>query len=142
MKGECMLKGKCMPSSPSVIRLSASAIWLSVICGLLLRFHSEAFAQQATFTPQHVAKLRSVTAAEISPDGSRVAYVLSVPRVPLKEDDGPAWAELHVVTSDGASRPYVTGQVNVSAVAWRHDGEAISFLAKRSKDEHAALYVI
>lgn len=117
-----------------------SSIWL---LGLLLSFVCAiSAAQDTTFTTQHVAKLRMVTQSEISPDGSRVAYVLSVPRVSLKEDDGPAWAELHIVTSDGASRPYVTGQVNVSVVAWRPGGDEISFLAKRGKDEHAGLYVI
>src|SRR6516164_2046462 len=39
-------------------------------------------------TPKHVAKIRTVTAAEISPDGSRVAYVLSVPRRPIEDEDG------------------------------------------------------
>jgi dipeptidyl aminopeptidase/acylaminoacyl peptidase len=101
-----------------------------------------ASAQEDLFTPQHVARLRSVTAAAVSPDGGRVAYVLGVPREPFKDDDGPAWAELHVVTSDGASRPFVSGPVNVSAVDWRPDGKEISFLAKRGKDEHASLYAI
>src|SRR5262245_26976262 len=108
----------------------------------LLLVPSSVYGQEKAFTAHHVAKLRSVTAAEISPDGSRVAYVLSVPRVPLKEDDGPAWAELHVVTSDGVSKPYITGQVNVASLAWRTNGTEVSFLAKRGKDEHAGLYVI
>jgi dipeptidyl aminopeptidase/acylaminoacyl peptidase len=117
-----------------------STTWLS---GVLLAVSAiSAAAQETTFTPQHVAKLRMVTHAEISPDGSRVAYVLGVPRVPLKEDDGNAWAELHVVTSDGVSRPYVTGQVSVSVVAWRPGGDEVSFLTKRGKDEHTGLYVI
>jgi dipeptidyl aminopeptidase/acylaminoacyl peptidase len=111
-------------------------------CALLLARPSAGFAQETMFTPQHVAKLRTVTSAEISPDGSRVAYVLSVPRVPLKQDDGPAWAELHVVTTEGVSKPFVTGQVNVSAIAWRRDGREISFLAKRGKDEYTGLYAI
>jgi len=94
------------------------------------------------FTPRHVAKLRTVTAAEISPDGSRVAYVLSVPRRPLEDEDGPPWAQLLVVGKDGVSRAYVAGDVNVSAPAWMKDGRAIAFLARRGKDEHRCLYVI
>src|SRR5262249_15288093 len=93
-------------------------------------------------TPQDVAKLRVVTQVAVSPDGSRVAYVLSVPRRPLKDDDGPAWAELHVVGRDGPSRPFVAGEVNVGDVAWTRDGKSIAFLAKRGKDEHRALYLI
>ncbi|MCZ6652993.1 MAG: S9 family peptidase [Planctomycetota bacterium] len=94
------------------------------------------------FTFEHVAKTRSVTAAEISPDGSHVVYVLSVPRRPFKDDDGPAWAELHVVDTRGNSRPFVTGDVSVGSVAWTPDGRGISFLAKRGDDEHRSLYVI
>ena len=94
------------------------------------------------FTFEHVAKLRQVTVAKMSPDGAQIAYVLSVPRRPFEDDDGSAWAELHVVDTQGASRPFVTGQVNVGAVAWTPDGKGISFLAKRGKDEHKALYVI
>jgi len=37
-------------------------------------------AQDTLWTPQHVAKLRIVTEAVISPDGTHVAYVLAVPR--------------------------------------------------------------
>ena len=94
------------------------------------------------FTPQHVAKIRTVTAAEISPDGSRVAYVLAVPRRPLEDEDGAPWAELHVVSRDGVSHTYVAGDVNVSAPAWMKDGRSIAFLSKRGKDEYRSLYVI
>ena len=100
------------------------AKWASAAC-LEEASAAAAAGQDQTFTPQHVAKLRSVTAAEISPDGTRVAYVLSVPRQPLKEDDGAAWAELHVVGADGVSRPFAAGQVNVSAVAWTPDGRMV-----------------
>jgi len=93
-------------------------------------------------TPSDVAKLRSVSAVAISPDGSHVAYTLTVPRDPMAEADGPAWVELHVVGRDGVSRPFVTGDVNVSAVRWTRDGREISFLAKRARDEHRGLYLI
>jgi dipeptidyl aminopeptidase/acylaminoacyl peptidase len=99
-------------------------------------------ADREQFTPQVVAKIRAVTSAVISPDGSQVAYVLSVPRRPPVEDDGPAWAELHVVDKAGTSRPFITGEANVSDVAWTADGKSIAFLARRGKDEHKSLYMI
>jgi len=65
-----------------------------------------------------------------------------VPRRPGIDDDGPAWAELHVVDRAGKSRPFVTGKVNVGSVAWTPDGRGIAFLAKREGDDHRSLYVI
>ncbi|MCH8966374.1 MAG: S9 family peptidase [Planctomycetes bacterium] len=94
------------------------------------------------FTADHVAKLRSVSTAKVSPDGRHIAYVLSVPRRPYKDENGPSWSQLHVIGPDGTSRPYITGEGNVGAIQWTPDGHGISFLAKRGKDKHRALYVI
>ncbi len=93
-------------------------------------------------TPKDVARLRSVLSAQVSPDGQSVAYTLLVPRRLFEEDDGPAWVELHVWDARRGSRPFVTGQVNVSEVAWAPDGSAISFLEKRGKDKARCLYAI
>lgn len=96
-------------------------------------------------TLDQVAKMRSVGDFAVSPDGASVAYVLSQPRIPFEDDDGPGWAELHVIDQEGSvSRPFVTGEVNVSALQWRPDGTAISFLAKRGEDEEEkkGLYMI
>ncbi|MEE8551392.1 MAG: hypothetical protein V3T08_09095, partial [Gemmatimonadota bacterium] len=70
-------------------------------------------------TPRDVARVRSVSEAAIHPDGSMIAYTLSVPREPGRDEDGPAWSELHVVAFDGGEdRPFVTGEVNVSHIRW------------------------
>src|SRR5262245_27771415 len=109
---------------------------------LLLPFLQEP-AFKDTLTPQRVVTLKSVTSASVSPDGSRIAYVLSVPRQPGKDEDGPAWAELHLVDAKGGDpAPYVTGEVNVSNVEWTADGKGLSFLCKRGKDKARSLYVI
>jgi dipeptidyl aminopeptidase/acylaminoacyl peptidase len=107
----------------------------------LLVFAATAAAQER-FTPLHVAKIRTVAAVAISPDGQHAAYVLNVPRVPFQEEDGPAWDELHVVGRDGKSRPFVTGQVNVASVKWTPDGRGLLYLAKRSGDDTRAVHMI
>ena len=108
---------------------------------LLLASALTAVAQEA-FTPHHVAKIRTVAAAAVSPDGTEIAYTLVVPRIPFEDDDGPAWTELHVTTADGESRPYVTGAGNVAAVRWTPDGRGLVFLARRSGDDSRALYIV
>lgn len=94
-----------------------------------------------TFTPWHVAKLQTVVSAKISPDGSRIAYLVSVPRDLKKEKDGPAKTHLYVVDTNGNRRGYVTTE-SVSAIDWTPDGRHISFLAKRAGDKERALYAI
>ncbi len=94
-------------------------------------------------TPKQLAELRSMTSIEVSPDGTRVAAVRSVPRALFDEANGAPWAELLVIDlADGAVDPFITGETNVSAVAWVPDGSGISFIAKRDGDDHKALYVI
>lgn len=91
-------------------------------------------------TLKQIAELRQVGAVEISPDGSRIAYTLSVPRTPGTGEDGPAWSELHVSDLGGNSRPYIAGKVNVGSVGWSPDGSMVTFLSKRGDDETTRLY--
>ncbi|MHC5109232.1 MAG: prolyl oligopeptidase family serine peptidase [Planctomycetota bacterium] len=107
-----------------------------------LLFPSALYADSHIFTPEHVAKIRSVSTAEVSPDGKHIAYLLSVPRAPFDDENGGSWSQLHVVDTEGRSRPFITGEVNVASIAWTPDGRGISFLAKRGSDEHKSLYVI
>lgn len=100
-------------------------------------------ATNDVLTPSHVAALRSVTEAVISPDGTKVAYLASQPRKPGVDDDGDAWSELWVL--DGMSdrkKPFVTGKTSVEKVAWVPDGSQIAFLAKRGDDKFKSLYLI
>jgi len=113
------------------------AHWLIAVVGFSTAVHA-----QEVFSPAHVARTRVVSAAEMSPDGGLIAYVLSVPRDPFQEPDGPNWSELHVVDLEGKSRPFVTGRVHVSAVRWMPDGKSIAFLARRPGDKNTALYRI
>src|SRR5690606_19224708 len=105
-------------------------------------FAQPVLAANGGMTLEQLATLRTVTQATVSPDGGRIAYVLSVPRRVGVDDDGPAWGELHVVSRDGANRGYVTGQVNVGGLEWSPDGRSLYYLAKRQGDEARSLYRI
>ena len=93
--------------------------------------------------PSDVANLKYVTSAEVSPDGKSVAYLVAVPRRPLKDENGPAWSELHLLNSEtGISRPFITGEVSIGSPVWAPDGSAIYYTAKRNGDKAKALYRI
>jgi dipeptidyl aminopeptidase/acylaminoacyl peptidase len=94
-------------------------------------------------TPEDVVRIRSVGQVVVSPAGSHVAFTLSVPRVPFQDEDGPAWAELHVLdVASGGSRTFVGGQVNVSGIDWTPDGTTITYRARRPGDDRTSLYAI
>jgi dipeptidyl aminopeptidase/acylaminoacyl peptidase len=93
-------------------------------------------------TLEQIAKLEQVGQVEISPDGQNIAYTRIVPRRPGIDEDGPAWAELHVIDAAGQSRGFITGEVNIGQLAWMPDGSHVLFVATRGEDEHSALYRI
>src|SRR5690606_27304470 len=105
-------------SSPTGFSSAASAIFIVLLVLLPA-------AAQEKFTALHVARLRAVTSAQISPDGRHVAYLLSVPRKLPDQKDGTSWTELHVVDPQGNSRPFIAGEVDVSAIQWSPDGRYI-----------------
>ena len=110
---------------------TAARYCTAIAVSLVLLCAARSSAASELFTPRHVAQLKTVVSAEVAPAGAHVAYALVVPRQPLKDENGPAWVELHVVDTDGNSRPFVTGKVNVSGVQWTPDGKGIAFVAKR-----------
>lgn len=93
------------------------------------------------FTPDHIAKTKVVTSSVISPDGNHVAYTISVPADPKKENTVNR-NELHVVNlGTGESRPYYTGS-SVSGVNFRPGKGTITFLTRQSGEDRNALYEI
>ncbi|MBQ1783281.1 MAG: S9 family peptidase [Gammaproteobacteria bacterium] len=101
-----------------------------------------ASAHAATLSLEEIVGLRQVNEFTISPKGRFVAYVRHQPRDPLKDEDGPAWTELHLVDMMGHSRPFVTGQVKLAKLRWSGDGQRLFFIAKRGNDKLNSLYAI
>jgi dipeptidyl aminopeptidase/acylaminoacyl peptidase len=121
------------PPEPPMPRPTLSHLATLLIMAATL-LPSTVMAQSAPDRPplslEDTISLKRVTKVTISPNGDAVAYVVAVPRRLYEDPAGPAWAELHVVSTDGESRPYFSGQVEVSDVAWSADGNALWFVAK------------
>jgi dipeptidyl aminopeptidase/acylaminoacyl peptidase len=104
---------------------------------------SSAAPTTMAWTARDVEALHSVSAVALSPDGTRVAYTLSIPRRAWVEEDGTPWTELHVLdVATGQSSPFVTGKVNVGRIEWMPGSKSIAYLAKRDGDKETALYAI
>jgi len=89
-----------------------------------------------------VAKIKTVWQTAVSPNGKQVAYTVAVQRQPLKDPDGAAWTELHVLRDNGKSRRYVGGKTSVRSVSWSPSGKQLLFLTSRKGDKGSALYSI
>ena len=92
----------------TIFRTLGAAVALS----MTLAVPHAAVAQALTI--EDIVALKRVSGVRLSPDGSQVAYLLSVPREVYVDADGRAYTELHVVNLEGQSRPFVTGDVNVA----------------------------
>ncbi len=109
---------------PAVAALAAQTILLTAATTL----------RAEGLTVEDVVRLHQVTAVRLSPAGDSIAYLKTVPRTLYEDADGRPWQELHVVGLDGRSRPYVTGQIEITSAAWSADGQALYFVAKRDPE--------
>ena len=125
------------------LRSTVAAAFCCVAAAALLAPTALSAQETTAIEPHQVATLRSVGTVELSPDGSLAAYLLAVPRRPVDEDSGSSWTELHVLdmSEPGASRPYITGEVNVGRPTFRGNGEVL-YTARRASDKTSALYGI
>ena len=134
---------KISDQRPNLVRgvTVPTLVSLGLLLGAAAGASTDTLPSTDRLEPWQVAITKSVTSTRTSPDGQHVAYTLAVPRRPLDDEDGRAFVELHVASLDGTSRPFITGEVNVSSVDWTPGGD-ISFLAKRGDDDVTALWSI
>ncbi|MGR9092862.1 MAG: hypothetical protein ACU85U_20010, partial [Gammaproteobacteria bacterium] len=105
-----------------------------VVCLSLVLLPQAGSAQAQPLSLEETVALRGVSNARMSPVGDRIAYLLSIPRALYEDDDGQPYRELHVVDFDGNSRPYVSGEIDVTAMAWAPSGKSIFFVMKRDSE--------
>jgi dipeptidyl aminopeptidase/acylaminoacyl peptidase len=99
-------------------------------------------AENKGLTLEDIAKIESVTSAQVSPDGKWIAYTQSKKRKPYVDDDGPAWSELYVKPVGKEAKPFIVGEVNIGSVRWSSDSSHIYYIAMRNADTFAGVYSI
>jgi dipeptidyl aminopeptidase/acylaminoacyl peptidase len=84
-----------------------------------------AASAQTVLAPEDVLKLRFVRDAQLSPDGSRVAAMVSRPDIP---SDGEFFELVLIDCTSGEQTPLVTGEVRVAAPSWSPDGGKVAYV--------------
>jgi dipeptidyl aminopeptidase/acylaminoacyl peptidase len=106
----------------------------------------DAWAQPASqpprsqpFTVDTMWEVQRVSTPAVSPDGSLVAYTVSV----YDMDENRANADVWIVpVAGGTPRRITTSKASDTAPAWSPDGGRLAFVSRRDEDKAAQVYVI
>ena len=116
---------------------------LAAILTLLAVTAAAPLAQQAparVLTPETILTIAQVADAQISPDGSQIAYQVSRPRAE-SDPPGGARAELWLVPAAGGQPRRLT-QAEDRAPRWSPDGRTIAFLGRRGDGALTQIHLI
>ena len=95
---------------------------------------------QKVLTPEDVLGFKSVTDAQLSPDGELVAFVVGVSSVvDTKYPKSGIWV---VPTAGGEPRPLTTGPRSDTMPRWSPDGQTLAFLSDREENGVRRLYLL
>ncbi|WP_260482919.1 S9 family peptidase [Sphingomicrobium flavum] len=94
-------------------------------------------------TPEDVARIQSVGAVAVSPDGKRVAYQIGGrPDIISGEDNGGYQSQLYIGTGPGQAAAYLPEGMSVSDIKFSPDGAWVSFLHKGGDDDERSVYAV
>jgi len=114
--------------------------FLSVLMlGVGIGFCSPALAGDKGLSIEDITRLKRVTSVELSEDGNYIAYLVTDPSNPVKENN-PAEIHLYVYNMNNKeSKAYYT-HGSVSDVAFRPESETVIFIARPEGEEVNAIY--
>ena len=89
-------------------------------------------AEKRTITPEDVLTIRELSDVKVSPDGKRIAFVVTEPNDP-KQPREPRSSNIWAVATDGRElpRPVIDGLKNADTLRWSPDGRTLAFLSDR-----------
>ncbi len=97
-----------------------------------------ATAQARPMTPEDVAKIESVGAVSVAPDGSRIAYTTAhIPDVTEGEDNGVTRHRLMIAQGPNTATAYLPDDISASGVAFSPDGRMVSFIWAKGEEKRA-----
>jgi dipeptidyl aminopeptidase/acylaminoacyl peptidase len=98
-----------------------------------------AAAPRRPMEPRDLARIRFVSDPQLSPDGRRIAFVVTT----LSEEDDEYHANIWLVDAGGGEpRRLTTGAKRDSAPRWSPDGARLAFLSEREGVKGTQLYVL
>ena len=111
---------------------------LAALCLLCLRQPSVG-AQAAGWTPELTSTIKRLLAVVPSPDGSKVAFVVSEA---VMDGEKSEWlSQIHIANADGSdSRQFTRADKSATNPRWSRDGKWIGFIS--SRDGHANVWRI
>lgn len=111
-------------------------IFIAIVCSFL---GTSPFAAQAQVTPDHVAKIKTVTSSTISDDGQWIAYTVVTPADPKKENM-PGQNHLYVYDRKSQKSTAFFTSSSVSQVNFRPGHASLTFLARKGGETYNSLY--
>lgn len=113
-----------------------------ILCAALCSVSLATPAFSRPMTPEDVARIESVGAIAISPDGAQIAYTTdSLPDVTKGEKDGSATSTLYIAEKAGDATSYLPKDVDPYAIDYSPDGKLLSYLWAKD-DEKTAVWGI
>ena len=111
---------------------------LMLSAALLAAVSVTATAQARPMTPEDVARLESLGAMAVSPDGSRIAFTTaSLPDVTTGEKDGTPQQQLKITGGPDAARSFLPDDISPGGIAFTPDGRMVTFLWAKGEEKRA-----